>query len=97
MLILIMKSDKMVRHAIDSGVNYLDTGYTYHSGNSEAFCKAVMQDGYRDKVYIADKLPSWEVNKYEDMERLLDEQLDRLGVDTIDFLFTACIGSEFLA
>lgn len=76
---------RMIRAAIDGGVNYLDTAYAYHGGQSERVCARAMKDGYREKVLIADKMPSWEVKTYADMERLLDEQLDRLEVECIDF------------
>ncbi|MDA3955271.1 aldo/keto reductase [Oceanispirochaeta sp.] len=79
------KALKMIRHSIDLGVNYLDTAWPYHGGNSESFCGKVMQDGYRDKVKIATKLPSWEIKSPGDMDRILDQQLERLGVETIDF------------
>ena len=79
------KALKMIRYAIDEGVNYLDTAWPYHGGTSEAFCGKVMQDGYREKVKIATKLPSWDIKKHEDMDKILDQQLQRLGVKTIDF------------
>ena len=46
----------MVRYAIDSGVNYLDTAYTYHGGKSEEFVGKVIQNGYGEKVHIATKI-----------------------------------------
>jgi len=76
---------KMIRHAIDRGVNYLDTAWPYHGGTSEAFCGRVMKQGYREKIKIATKLPSWEIKSQEDMDRILNTQLERLGVETIDF------------
>jgi predicted aldo/keto reductase-like oxidoreductase len=79
------KTLPMIRAAIDKGVNYLDTAWPYHGGNSEAFCGRVLQDGYREKVSIATKLPSWEIKSPEQMEEILDQQLERLGVDCIDF------------
>ncbi|MGL5439764.1 MAG: aldo/keto reductase [Filifactoraceae bacterium] len=75
----------MVRKAIDSGVNYIDTAYGYHGGKSEAFVAKVLADGYRDKVYLADKLPVYQVKTKEDVESYFNEQLDRLGVEYIDF------------
>ncbi len=80
-----LEASKMVRYAIDNGVNYLDTAYPYHGGNSEIFCAHVMKDGYREKINIATKLPVWDVKEYADMERILDEQLSKLEVDCIDF------------
>ena len=79
------KALPMIRRAIDSGVNYLDTAWPYHGGNSEAFCGRVMKDGYREKIKIATKLPSWEIQSHDQMEEILDRQLERLGVDCIDF------------
>lgn len=75
----------MIRTSIDNGVNYLDTAYPYHGGKSELLCAKAMKDGYREKVHIATKLPSWEIQTYEDMEKFLEEQLAKLEVETIDF------------
>jgi predicted aldo/keto reductase-like oxidoreductase len=82
---------EMIRYAIDNGVNYLDTAYSYHSdavsepGSCEPFLAGVLRDGYREKVHVATKLPSWLVGSRGDMDRFLDEQLERLGTATIDF------------
>ena len=78
------ESVKLIRYGIDHGINYIDTGYTYHGGNSEVIVGKALKDGYREKVLLADKLPLWLVDSEEATGKLLDEQLARLDVDCID-------------
>jgi len=75
---------QMLRHAIDQGVNYVDTAYGYHGGNSERLVGRALRDGYRERVLLATKLPHWNVQTYADMDRILNEQLERLQTDHID-------------
>jgi predicted aldo/keto reductase-like oxidoreductase len=81
----------MIRRAIDSGVNYMDTAYTYHGGESEVILGKALKDGYREKTAVADKLPIWLVEKEEDVRRLFEEQRQRLDVDCIDMYLVHCI------
>lgn len=75
---------ELIRYAVDHGVNYIDTAYTYHGGDSERIIGKALKDGYREKVLIADKLPIWLVEKEEDMQPIIEEQFKRLDVDHID-------------
>jgi predicted aldo/keto reductase-like oxidoreductase len=82
---------RMLRYAIDRGVNYIDTAYPYHSaafdgtpGASEGFVGETLTGGYRDKVMVATKLPVWRVKSRQDMEDILAGQLQRLRSERID-------------
>jgi len=79
------QATKMLKYAIDHGVNYVDTAYPYHKGESEPFLGRALQGGYREKVFLATKLPSWLIKSRADMDHYLDEQLKRLQTDHIDF------------
>jgi predicted aldo/keto reductase-like oxidoreductase len=79
------RATKQIRYAIDNGVNYVDTAWPYHLGESEPFVGRALTCGYREKVKLATKLPSWTVKSREDMDRILNSQLERLKTDHIDY------------
>jgi predicted aldo/keto reductase-like oxidoreductase len=74
-----------IRYAIDHGVNYLDTAWPYHAGESETLLGKALQGGYRERVKVATKLPSWMIKSRADMDRYLAAQLEKLGTDHIDY------------
>ena len=77
---------RMVDKYMQSGMNYFDTAYVYHSGQSETAVKEALVKRYpRDSFMLATKLPAWEIKKAEDVERVFEEQLARTGASYFDF------------
>ncbi len=77
---------QMTRYAIEHGVNYFDTAYPYHSGNSERVIGRVLKDYPRDSYYLADKYPGHQIlsGGYNPAE-IFEEQLQKCGVEYFDF------------
>lgn len=74
---------RLVRTAIDSGVNFMDNAWDYHTGLSEMRMGHALQDGYRKKVFLMTKVDGRD--KHTAMHQL-DESLRRLGTDWVDLL-----------
>ncbi len=101
----------MLRRAVDAGVNYVDTAYVYHNGESEPWLgralRQVAADLYgpgapglaalRRRVKVATKLPVWKLERRDDAERFFSEQLERLQLDSIDFYLLHGLGAGSLA
>ena len=101
----------MLRRAVEAGVNYVDTAYVYHGGESEPWLgralRVVASDLHgpgeaglaelRRQMKVATKLPVWKIEGRDDPERLLSEQLARLQLDSIDFYLLHGLGADSLA
>jgi len=79
------RAARQIRRAIDGGVNYIDTAWPYHGGESEPFTGRALSGGYRERVKLATKLPAWLVKNRADMDRFLDAQLKKLATSRIDY------------
>ena len=86
------RAEKMLDHAIANGVNYIDTAYPYHEGESELFVGEVLKKYPRDSFYLATKMPTFgQMQCAEDAPKLFNEQLNKLQVDYFDFYLVHCI------
>jgi hypothetical protein len=87
------ESIKMIRYGIDNGINYIDTAWPYHKGMSEEITGRALLDGYREKINLATKMPSWLIKTRVDMDSYLEKQLQRLQTDCIDFYLIHALNS----
>ncbi len=87
-------SMRMIDQAYQAGVNYFDTAYMYHEGNSEIFTGKALDRYDRNSYYLATKLPCWLVEKAEDAEHYLNEQLTKLNKNYIDFYLLHALNRE---
>ena len=78
-------TEEMIDYAIKSGVNYIDTAYPYHNGESEVVVGKIMKNYPRDSFYLATKLPMWKVESKEQVREIFEEQLQKLQMDYVDF------------
>ncbi len=86
---------EMIRTAAKNGVNYFDTAYSYHEGESEKLVGEAFADGSRKDVFIATKCPVWKVEETDDFDKHLDEQLGKLKTDYVDFYLLHTLNSRF--
>ncbi|MDL2210548.1 aldo/keto reductase, partial [Desulfovibrio sp. OttesenSCG-928-O18] len=78
-------AEAMIDKALAAGVNYFDTAFMYHKGNSEKFLGKALAKHPRESFFLADKLPIWNVKTPEDVDSLFAKQLDRCNVSFFDF------------
>jgi predicted aldo/keto reductase-like oxidoreductase len=79
-------AEKLLLKAADLGVNYFDTAYIYHDGESESVVGRVFaENGIRDKIKIATKLPLFKIKKAEEFDKIFDDQLKKLRTDYVDY------------
>ena len=84
----------LLRYAINKGINYIDTAFTYHNGISEEIVGRAIKGIERNRVILATKCPVWEINIPSDFEKILEVQLERLNTDYIDCYLFHALGAE---
>lgn len=75
----------MVEQAIKGGINYFDTAYIYHEGESETFFGKTLSKYPRDSYYLADKMPMWCCETPEDAQKVFEDQLQKCQTEYFDF------------
>lgn len=88
------EANALLELAFDNGVNYYDTAYPYHNGESEGFLGRSFIKNHRDDIFIATKSPVWMIKTEADFDRIFAEQLERLGVDYVDFYLFHALDAE---
>lgn len=79
------KAQEIIDYAYANGVNYFDTAYGYHGGQSELFVGQALKKYPRESFFLASKMPIWCVKEKDDVERIFNEQLQRCQTDYFDF------------
>ena len=77
--------EKMVEYAMQSGVNYYDTAWGYHDGNSETVIGKALSKYPRDKFYLATKFPGYDLSNMGKVEEIFEKQLEKCQVEYFDF------------
>lgn len=79
------KAEEIIDYAYANGINYFDTAYVYHGGESEKFLGKVLKKYPRDSFYLADKMPGFILKEASQIEPIFNQQLERCNVDFFDF------------
>lgn len=79
------RTAEMVAYAMEQGINYYDTAWGYHDGNSELVMGKVLEKYPRDRFYLATKFPGYDLTNMDKVEKIFEEQLKKCRVDYFDF------------
>lgn len=76
---------EMVAYAMEHGINYYDTAWGYHDGNSETVMGKALSRYPRESFYLATKFPGYDLSNMDKVESIFEAQLEKCGVDYFDF------------
>ena len=76
---------EMVAYAMEKGINYFDTAWGYHRGQSELVLGKLLKEYPRDSFYLADKFPGYDLSNIDKVEEIFEKQLQKCGVEYFDF------------
>ncbi len=88
------EAEKMLDEALQNGVNYIDTAYPYHNGDSEPFVGRVLDKYPRDSYFLATKFPVWKAETFDDVVETFNSQLERLNKSYIDYYLIHSLDKE---
>ena len=89
------KTEEMFEYAIAKGINYFDTAWGYHGGQSEYIVGKLLKKYPRESYYLADKFPGYDINNFGKVEEIFEQQLKKVGVEYFDFyLFHSVCGNN---
>ena len=78
-------AQEMIDYAMENGINYYDTAWGYHSGNSEYVTGRLLSKYPRESYYLASKFPGYDTKNLEKKEEIFEKQLQKCGTDYFDF------------
>lgn len=79
------KTKEMVKYALSNGVNYIDTAWVYHGGNSESVLGDILKEYPRESFYLATKFPGFDKNNFSKIEEIFEKQLEKCQTNYFDF------------
>ena len=79
------KTAEMTAYAMEHGINYYDTAWGYHGGNSETVLGRILSRYPRDSYYLATKFPGYDLSNMDKVEAIFEEQLKKCGVEYFEF------------
>jgi len=79
------KAAEIIERAFEKGINYFDTAWGYHGGNSELVMGKLLEKYPRDSFYLATKFPGYDLANMPKVEEIFDKQLEKCRVDYFDF------------